>query len=284
MKHSRRAFTLVELLVVIGIIAVLISLLLPSLSRVRRQANTIKCMSNLRTIMQAVQFYANDNRGAMVPALWHGQSGAPVQSIPSPQDIGYPGYWWEALPSDEVLLGKYTDPVPHGKILFDASSNIWGYIVNRNSVWRCPERIPSSATEKDNFYLTSYALNYGVFPNILLDATHPTGWEYEWKITTIRSPSRMMGFVDSTCERFNPSTLTSFFGNSYGANGNWNGGTTYAAYNHAIRHNNNQTNVGYIDGHVQSLQNRMWTSGSSTGLSLAPSYQKGDFVVNATDP
>src|SRR4051794_3125372 len=66
----RKAFTLVELLVVIGIIAVLISILLPALSKARKAANTIKCSANIRSILQGMQLYAAQNRDAIPGSAW----------------------------------------------------------------------------------------------------------------------------------------------------------------------------------------------------------------------
>ncbi|MBN2131461.1 MAG: prepilin-type N-terminal cleavage/methylation domain-containing protein [Sedimentisphaerales bacterium] len=60
---QRNAFTLIELLVVIAVIALLLAILLPSLSRAREQAKTVYCANNLKNINLAILMYAEDNDG-----------------------------------------------------------------------------------------------------------------------------------------------------------------------------------------------------------------------------
>src|SRR2546430_8020964 len=87
-------FTLVELLVVIGIIAVLISILLPVLGRVRRSANTLKCSSNMKQIATALIMYMQDNKNRMPPCLISNNSG---------NDVYKDGWFWAA----ELVQRRY---------------------------------------------------------------------------------------------------------------------------------------------------------------------------------
>jgi prepilin-type N-terminal cleavage/methylation domain-containing protein len=83
--NKRKAFTLVELLVVIAIIALLMSLLMPALSRVRKQARTALCLAKLKQLGACFSMYANENDGYFPPGWTHVGSGRPEW------------YWMEAL-------------------------------------------------------------------------------------------------------------------------------------------------------------------------------------------
>ena len=74
-RHARQAFTLVELLVVIGIIAILISILMPALSKVRNQALAISCANNMRQIYMVCMMFSTDRKGHL-----------PSPSIPNGDD------------------------------------------------------------------------------------------------------------------------------------------------------------------------------------------------------
>jgi prepilin-type processing-associated H-X9-DG protein len=114
--RGRVAFTLVELLVVIGIIAVLISVLLPALGRAREQAASVQCLSNLRQIGNGVQLYAVNNKGFVIPAGYLD---------------GFQQTWFAIMINEKLV------PAPKS-----ANTND---LVASSSVFRCPSGLESLA-------------------------------------------------------------------------------------------------------------------------------------------
>src|SRR5438552_11695798 len=100
-RSSVRGFTLVELLVVIGIIALLISILLPALGAAREAARKTQCISNLRQWGMGFQMYANANHG-LIP--FDGDDGDKVGTPVGPWNATY--LWFNAVP-DQLLHQTY---------------------------------------------------------------------------------------------------------------------------------------------------------------------------------
>ena len=88
--HRARAFSLVELLVVIGIVAILIALLMPALHRANDSARALRCASQLRQIGQAIFSYAANQRG-MTPA-WGARF--TIDDSGDPRSRGWPALLW----------------------------------------------------------------------------------------------------------------------------------------------------------------------------------------------
>ena len=100
-RRRPRGFTLVELLVVIGIIALLISILLPSLARARQTAQQTACLSNIRNMGTATQMFVNEHDGWMYKAWLNSRPNTALGDLSSGEwRYDYPAWGWDYILSD----------------------------------------------------------------------------------------------------------------------------------------------------------------------------------------
>ena len=249
-RRCQSGFTLVELLVVIGIIAILISLLLPALNRAREQANSVKCKAQLRSIGQAMQIYVTNNKQFLAP-------------------MKNEAYW---TPNNSLTTNQQIDP--------NDPSAYWGvmYAVAAKmprDIFSCPTTLKSSSSDRYANEWVTYGLNgwgdaysgmgdsdamrgnlFGSFDEIALFHRAGTTWgnvAFGRKISRVRNQSQVIFAQDAFESLLDGGT----------------NGDTYASTNAAtrgkvteypnsdieyVRHGGNKySNVLFVDGHVDAL-------------------------------
>jgi prepilin-type processing-associated H-X9-DG protein len=276
------AFTLAELLVVIGIIAVLISLLLPALQGAKRSSQTVQCSSHMRTIAQALILYTNEYRGYFPP---------------NTADEGM--YWHQ-----KVMIGK---TIPSAS-QYDPSSVAGGVMV-------CPADFDDSIRSYSINVFSSSLISHFVAPG--LEKNPPQGKLYKLGVKQssqiillgetwselnssdssgvnpapggVTDPAwvaeSVFGYFKRPGERFGAGTGMGWGIGRFGSRA-----TQITWYRHRTKPNpslldpNGRANFAFVDGHVETLGHNDcadFTTGKSRMRAL---WSLGDAEIDAAPP
>ena len=255
-----KGFTLVELLVVMSIISLLLSVLLPSLRRVRQQGQAVVCINNIKQLGLAFMLYGQEYNGYTMPAR--------VDQTKI--------YWWGEVTNDGI---------DH------KAGVIWPYLkseLGEKSVFECPSQpfgsyklqgAPPGEESNSKWITSTYGYNgYFLCPSQsswfgLTDLTGP--WQ---KIANINTPAMVLVFADTMIDLGPTSGIQNNFSldppYKYSYTNGW---VKNQSPTTCFRHNN-KANAIFVDGHSES----MTTEGSeytsplvkigSIGTSNAPYY------------
>jgi prepilin-type N-terminal cleavage/methylation domain-containing protein/prepilin-type processing-associated H-X9-DG protein len=175
-QHRRRGFTLVELLVVIGIIAVLVGVLLPALSKARQQAMLVQCQSNMRQWGLGLQMYVNENSGQLplrVPDGTATEYFGPSLANPIP---GYPSGLDDASLYFNAIPSKMGGKSYYQMLVDDMKGTNTLPAAGSNNIFTCPSVQSAVAGTGDVLYPTNpnFYAQYGTdSTGVLLSATTP---------------------------------------------------------------------------------------------------------------
>ncbi len=248
-----RAFTLIEVLVVITIVGVLITMLVPSLSQARAQARTLACLAQERGLTQLLHFYINDSKNG-IPMTWYRYDPAGITSSRT----------WATRMAETGHLPSIAEYAISG----GRASNRKPTSRNAAGPRLCPE-VTSLPWGQDNFPPESYA-HYRMADEVVGAsndgaATYQNGYT-PLKIDQVKRPSMTMAFCDVTIQA--DATMAEGYIESVGSyrlNNNittrsnrWAPGLnasipyyfTLAPYSY--RHSQWFTNFSFMDGHAET--------------------------------
>jgi prepilin-type N-terminal cleavage/methylation domain-containing protein/prepilin-type processing-associated H-X9-DG protein len=301
-----RAFTLVELLVVIGIIALLISILLPALNRARAQAQSVACLSNLRQIGQLIFMYADSSKSSLPYGYYDWATQIPTGTSNLQNGIGSPPIGKTSVSWDTLLRCVV---LHQGDGTFGGLSKIV-----TSSPFTCPA---ASAFAGFVSPYPGWSLEYSCNPRLMPDLNNPeddpnakifnqTKTLTPYKITSIQHSAQIILVFDGSQQ------FQEIWGNSYPVgydidneglysppptwnylhSGAINLGLSIATTNqdtpvggsgHADvrwRHGaNNEANFLFVDGHAQTYKLGHYTNATSVKF-YASDVKKYNFYVN----
>lgn len=246
----RRGFTLVELLVVIGIIALLISVLLPALNSARRSANTTKCLSNLRQLGTAQLMFAQDHKGYAIKAWFND----------SPRGLGKSEDWgFRDAAGNTTELGYGWDSVMYHK-----------KYVQGKDVFRCPadtsdlfRGVGYSASNPNDDFPSSYRLNASNNPRSAGMVGAIGAYHFAYKISKVKNSSKTILFTDGKPDGFHHlATWEPLGGGQFGSPDQVDQyGQPMTNTNIEFRHSSPKSaakdraiNAAFLDGHAETLR------------------------------